>query len=157
MASRRDRSISFGGELSRPKLDSILPASGKLAHQPEEEQEGLKRFRGLEDLFAHRPQKDELINRNILRPDNVSGVIQGVQEQLKKQIIEDHLKDKLVARPVPEKLIEQNIMKDSTVAPALQAPQQDLIKSQLQDSLGSSLSKRPSEKDLSKILHPTQA
>lgn len=41
----------------------------------------------------------------------VAGPIASVQEQLKKSMVEDNLKNKLAARPALNELVEQNILK----------------------------------------------
>ncbi|RKO93933.1 hypothetical protein BDK51DRAFT_29520 [Blyttiomyces helicus] len=102
--SRRDRSVSFGGELKRPNLGDLGLGARKEGglHEDDEGGGGLKRFGGFEDLMTHRPTKEELINRNILKDDKISPALQGVQGQLKKQILEDNLKGKLAHRPAAE-------------------------------------------------------
>ncbi|KAJ3124484.1 hypothetical protein HK098_001095 [Nowakowskiella sp. JEL0407] len=73
----------------------------------------LKRFGGFEDLVAARPAREELIGKNILRDDKVSGKLQNIQDQLKRQQLENVLKNKLEKRPVQEVLLEQHILKAS--------------------------------------------
>ncbi|KAI9207570.1 uncharacterized protein BJ171DRAFT_493034 [Polychytrium aggregatum] len=87
----------------------------------------LGRFVGLENLnsaLANRPDKQTLIDRNVLKPDNVSAKLQGAQEMLKKQIIEDNLRGKIAARPDKNTLLEHHILKDGEAANATQAASQ---------------------------------
>ncbi|KAI9014960.1 hypothetical protein BC832DRAFT_516557, partial [Gaertneriomyces semiglobifer] len=103
----------------------------------------------LEDLFASRPQREDLVNRNILRPDNISGAIAGAQDQLKKHIIENNLKDKLQHRPSPNELVEHNILKSTpNTAMSIQAAQDELKKHLIEGQLNHALSSRPTADDL---------
>ncbi|KAI8927072.1 hypothetical protein BC831DRAFT_453774 [Entophlyctis helioformis] len=73
---------------------------------------GLRRFQALEDLITSRPDKETLIERNILKTDKVSGVIAATQEKLKKQLIEDTLKSQIESRPQAEALKESHILQE---------------------------------------------
>lgn len=69
-----------------------LNHSGSSLQETAEPGNPLKRFGGLtsifEDLVANRPEKEELVSRNILKGENVAGAIQAAQEHLKIKFLE---------------------------------------------------------------------
>ncbi|KAJ3092990.1 hypothetical protein HK102_013264 [Quaeritorhiza haematococci] len=125
--SRRNRSATVGGEISRPPTSLLGGLSANPAGIDENSQGivqenafggnsslGLKRFGGFEDLnnqLARRPDKETLVERNILKPDNVSSRIAQQAEILKRNMLEDHLNSKLSSRPEERDLRDHNILK----------------------------------------------
>ncbi|KAI8374317.1 uncharacterized protein BYT42DRAFT_615491 [Radiomyces spectabilis] len=105
----------------------------------------------LDSLLAHRPDAQELVNKNILKDPKVAPAIQQQRDELSKRKIEDSLRHKINHRPTAEELIEHNILKSDPgkVAPALQRSQLELEKSRLQDKLQQRISERP---DLAKLV-----
>eukprot|EP00128_Syssomonas_multiformis_P018966 Colp12_sorted_trinity150504_noHs@18048 len=97
----------------------------------------------------HRPEQQELVDRNILHGGNVAPSLQQAQDELKKRKIEDTLNDKLSHRPEEADLVAHNILKSAgTVAPALQQAQEELKKKQLEDTLNAKISHRPDQEEL---------
>ncbi|KAI0743793.1 hypothetical protein C8Q80DRAFT_860608 [Daedaleopsis nitida] len=71
----------------------------------------------LEKSLAHRPDKNELIDRNILKDDTVAPALQAAKEKLQRSQLEDKLEHALQARPKPEELVKDGILKDSDIPP----------------------------------------
>ncbi|KAH6564774.1 hypothetical protein BASA50_002935 [Batrachochytrium salamandrivorans] len=127
---------SFANNESTRIDDNFCPDSG-----------GLRRFEGLEDLLTSRPAREDLVERNIIKAD-VSGKLAATQEQLKKQIIEDTLRNCIAARPQSHDLVEQNILKNTTADGSMQARQEELKIAQVKDGLRRSLNERKTENEL---------
>jgi len=64
----------------------------------------------LEKQLNARPQKDELVERNILRDDSVAPALQAARERLQKQQLQDKLGHALQTRPKAEELVEEGIL-----------------------------------------------
>jgi len=64
--------------------------------------------------MAHRPDKEDLQERNILKDDSVAPALQAAKEALEHEIIADSLEKKLAQRPDKEDLEERNILKDGS-------------------------------------------
>ncbi|RPD63911.1 hypothetical protein L226DRAFT_610195 [Lentinus tigrinus ALCF2SS1-7] len=71
----------------------------------------------LEKSLAHRPDKHELIDRNILKDDSVAPALQAAKEKLQRSQLEDKLDQALQARPKPEELVKEGILKETDVPP----------------------------------------
>ncbi|KAI0745480.1 hypothetical protein C8Q76DRAFT_703796 [Earliella scabrosa] len=69
----------------------------------------------LEKNLAHRPDKHELIERNILKDDSVAPALQAAKEKLQRSQLEDKLEHALQARPKPEELVKEGILNESDV------------------------------------------
>jgi len=104
----------------------------------------------LEKRLAHRPDVQDLKNRNILMDTNAAPALQSVQHELERQKATDNLRKGLEQRPEREVLIERNILPDSTAAPALQGHQRELEKHMRRDSLENHLKQRPKPEELIK-------
>ncbi|KAH7908415.1 hypothetical protein BJ138DRAFT_1157659 [Hygrophoropsis aurantiaca] len=61
----------------------------------------------LERRLSHRPDKDELMDRNILKDDSVAPALQAAKEKLQRSQLEDKLSHALQQRPKPEELMEK--------------------------------------------------
>ncbi|KAI8913555.1 hypothetical protein EDD86DRAFT_187542, partial [Gorgonomyces haynaldii] len=70
---------------------------------------GLRKFEALDNLLATRPQKEDLVRQNILKGE-VSGLLSAAQEQLKKKMVEDNLKNRIAHRPNVDELRNNNIL-----------------------------------------------
>lgn len=64
----------------------------------------------LEKLLAHRPEKAELLEKNVLKFGKLDPSIQAKQLELAKNQLEDKLNAALAHRPEPQKLVEEGIM-----------------------------------------------
>ncbi|EIW63061.1 uncharacterized protein TRAVEDRAFT_141711 [Trametes versicolor FP-101664 SS1] len=72
----------------------------------------------LEKSLAQRPDKHELIDRNILKDDTVAPSLQAAKEKLQRSQLEDKLEHALQARPKPDELVKEGILKDDDAPPA---------------------------------------
>ncbi|KAI0633393.1 hypothetical protein C8Q77DRAFT_1114732 [Trametes polyzona] len=72
----------------------------------------------LEKSLAHRPDKHDLIDRNILKDDTVAPSLQAAKEKLQRSQLEDKLEHALQARPKPEELVKGGILKETDAPPA---------------------------------------
>ena len=59
-----------------------------------------------------RPDKQELIERNILPDSNAAPAIQGQQKELEKHMRADSLEQKIQQRPKPEELVKEGILNE---------------------------------------------
>ncbi|KAF8744934.1 hypothetical protein AX14_012759 [Amanita brunnescens Koide BX004] len=65
----------------------------------------------LEKQLNERPQKQELIERNILKDDKgIAPSLIAAREQLQRSRLEDSLDSALQHRPKPEDLVKQGIL-----------------------------------------------
>ncbi|KAJ3366960.1 hypothetical protein GGF32_000021 [Allomyces javanicus] len=121
----------------------------------------LHRFGGMNNLtslLAHRPTKDELVSRNILKDDKIAPRLQAAQEELKKKQLEDMLNSKLNQRANVTDLVEHNIIKKDPreCDPALQGPCADLKRALAGDEVARTLRDRSTVDELiaKEILKP---
>jgi len=114
---------------------------------------GATRETSLEHKIQSRPEKKDLVDKNILKEGNPR--LQSAQEALKKEKVVDTLEKRVSNRPEKEELENRNILKHGNVAPALQATQAALVHEKLQDTLEHRLENRPQREDLENrnILH----
>ncbi|EPZ31305.1 hypothetical protein O9G_000950 [Rozella allomycis CSF55] len=110
----------------------------------------------LEHFLEKRPEKDELVNANILKGGiqlkakveiNVAPNLVAASLELERAKIEDVLAHKLEKRPEKDELVNLNILKGDT-APSLQAVEQDLLKAQAMDKINKDLNQRHTKSDL---------
>ncbi|PAV18669.1 rpel repeat protein [Pyrrhoderma noxium] len=66
--------------------------------------------RSLEKQLANRPEKSELVERNILKDDRVAPSLQAAREQLEKHQLQDKMGQALLHRPKPEDLVKEGIL-----------------------------------------------
>jgi len=102
----------------------------------------------LEKRLAHRPDVQDLKNRNILMDTSAAPALQSVQHELERQKITDNLRKGLEQRPERDALVDRNILPDSSAAPALQAHQRELEKHMRRDSLENQIKNRPKPEEL---------
>ncbi|KAI9612297.1 hypothetical protein KEM48_004314 [Puccinia striiformis f. sp. tritici PST-130] len=70
----------------------------------------------LEKLLADRPDKTELIEKNVLKPGNLAPSLQAKQAELEKSQLEDKLNAALAHRPDPEILVKEGILTEEETA-----------------------------------------
>jgi len=75
-----------------------------------------EKTRKLEKLLAERPEKNELIEKNVLKPGNLAPALQAKQAELSKSQLEDKLNAALAHRPEPEKLVQEGILTEEETA-----------------------------------------
>jgi hypothetical protein len=134
-----------------------------------------ERRNSLEKHLQHRPDPQDLKNRNILLDTNAAPYVpipfphlptshfrltplttrnprnralQAAQHELERQRITDNLKKGLEHRPEREDLVQRNILPESNAAPALQAHQKELERHMRADSLEKGLQRRPTADEL---------
>jgi len=71
------------------------------------DEQGLKK---LEQRLQQRPEKAELVDRNILKGGEVAPALQAAKEQLERSQLEDKLGHALQRRPKPEELVKEGIL-----------------------------------------------
>ena len=73
----------------------------------------LERQRATDNLkkgLAHRPDRDTLVERNILPDSTAAPALQGHQKELEKHMRADSLEKGLQHRPSPEELVKKGIL-----------------------------------------------
>jgi hypothetical protein len=70
------------------------------------------RKNSLENHLIHRPERAELVEKNILPASNAAPGLQAHQRELQKAMLEDKLNDKISHRPTPEDLIKGGVLHD---------------------------------------------
>ncbi|KAL2684879.1 hypothetical protein Neosp_005970 [[Neocosmospora] mangrovei] len=70
------------------------------------------RRNSLEDHLKHRPERAELVEKNILPASTAAPGLLAHQKELQKHMLEDKLNDKISHRPEPETLIKKDILHD---------------------------------------------
>lgn len=76
------------------------------------------RRKSLEFFLSHRPDRQELVDRNILPASSVAPSIIAQQKELEKSMRRDSLNDKLANRPSPEALIKGGVLHEDPRLPA---------------------------------------
>ncbi|TCD62604.1 hypothetical protein EIP91_006650 [Steccherinum ochraceum] len=66
----------------------------------------------VERHLQQRPPKDELIDRNILKDDNVAPALQAARDKLQRSQLEDKLDHALQQRPKREELVKDHILQE---------------------------------------------
>ncbi|KAG8936810.1 hypothetical protein FRC03_001037 [Tulasnella sp. 419] len=102
----------------------------------------------LEKQLAHRPDRSELVEKNILKNSNAAPALQAAQANLERARLEDKLDHALQQRPDRSELVDKNILKNTNAAPALQAVQANLERARLEDKLDHALQQRPNPEEL---------
>lgn len=75
------------------------------------------RKNSLADHLANRPDRAELVDKNILPASNAAPALQAQQKELQKRMLEDKLKDKISNRPAPEELIKEGVLHEDPRSP----------------------------------------
>ncbi|KAI1761153.1 hypothetical protein GGR53DRAFT_506521 [Hypoxylon sp. FL1150] len=69
-----------------------------------------ERRNSLEQHLQHRPERSELVDKNILPASTAAPGLQEKQKELEKHMRADSLNDKISHRPSPEKLIKEGVL-----------------------------------------------
>ncbi|RGP77404.1 rpel repeat [Fusarium longipes] len=72
----------------------------------------VERRNSLEAHLKHRPERSELVEKNILPASTAAPGLQAHQKELEKHMLEDKLNDKISHRPDPESLIKEGVLRD---------------------------------------------
>ncbi|KZV81102.1 hypothetical protein EXIGLDRAFT_392495 [Exidia glandulosa HHB12029] len=72
----------------------------------------------LERALSDRPDKQELVDRNILKDTTVAPALQAAQDKLQRSQLEDKLDQALQHRPKPEELIKDGILTPDEAPPS---------------------------------------
>ncbi|KAM4058036.1 RPEL repeat domain-containing protein [Hirsutella rhossiliensis] len=70
------------------------------------------RKNSLENHLMHRPNRSELVDKNILPESSAAPSIQAHQRELQRNMLEDKLNDKISHRPDPEKLVKEGVLRN---------------------------------------------
>ncbi|KAI0829671.1 hypothetical protein BC628DRAFT_1358178 [Trametes gibbosa] len=96
-------------------MSTQAPVPPKPVRKPSFDPEAAQK---LEKSLALRPEKHQLIDRNILKDDSVAPSLQAAKEALARSQLEDRLEHALQARPKPEELVKGGILKETDIPPA---------------------------------------
>ncbi|KAI1396541.1 hypothetical protein F4819DRAFT_475005 [Hypoxylon fuscum] len=69
-----------------------------------------ERRNSLEQHLQHRPERAELVEKNILPASTAAPSLQEKQRELEKHMRADSLNDKISHRPSPEKLVKEGVL-----------------------------------------------
>ncbi|QRV93960.1 RPEL repeat protein [Ceratobasidium sp. AG-Ba] len=69
----------------------------------------------LEKRLKERPEKKELVDRNILKDSTAAPALQAAQDRLQRAQLENKLEHALQARPKPEELVKDGILNKDEV------------------------------------------
>jgi len=72
----------------------------------------------LDKAIGLRPEKQELVDRNILKDDKVAPALQAAKEQLQRAQLEDKIDYGLQHRPKADDLVEKGILQADEVPPS---------------------------------------
>ncbi|KOS23416.1 MKL/myocardin-like protein 2 [Escovopsis weberi] len=75
------------------------------------------RKNSLSNHLAHRPDRSELIDRNILINSKAAPSLQAHQKELQKHMLEDKLNEKISHRPAPEELLKTGVLHEDPRSP----------------------------------------
>ncbi|KAI1173598.1 hypothetical protein F4777DRAFT_557423 [Nemania sp. FL0916] len=71
----------------------------------------------LEQHLKHRPERSELVDKNILPESTAAPSLQEKQKELAKHMRADSLNDKISHRPSPEQLLKEGVLHDDPRSP----------------------------------------
>jgi len=71
----------------------------------------------LDKAISHRPEKQELVEKNILKDDNVAPALQAAKEQLQRAQLEDKIDHGLQSRPKADDLVKKGILQADEAPP----------------------------------------
>ncbi|CAK7565905.1 MAG: hypothetical protein SEPTF4163_003835 [Sporothrix epigloea] len=75
------------------------------------------RRNSLEQHLQNRPNRSDLVQKNILPESTAAPSLQAQQMQLEKSMRADSLNDKISHRPSPEELIEKGVLDEDPRSP----------------------------------------
>jgi len=70
---------------------------------------------GLAKALSQRPEREELVERNILPDSNVAPSLMAARKELERSKLEDTLESKLKSRPALEELVKEGILNKDEV------------------------------------------
>ncbi|RYO93702.1 hypothetical protein DL766_004760 [Monosporascus sp. MC13-8B] len=76
-----------------------------------------ERKNSLEEQLKHRPERSELIDKNILPHSTAAPSLQERQRELEKHMRADSLNEKISHRPSPEKLMKEGVLHEDPRSP----------------------------------------
>ncbi|KAI0107294.1 RPEL repeat protein [Hypoxylon sp. NC0597] len=76
-----------------------------------------ERRNSLEQHLRQRPDRSELVEKNILPASTAAPSLQEKQKELEKHMRADSLNEKISHRPPPEKLIEEGVLHEDPRSP----------------------------------------
>ncbi|QUC23687.1 uncharacterized protein UV8b_07928 [Ustilaginoidea virens] len=68
------------------------------------------RKNSLENYLMHRPNRGELVDKNILPASSAAPGLLAHQKELERNMLEDKLNDKISHRPTPEELVKGGVL-----------------------------------------------
>jgi len=72
----------------------------------------------LDKAFGSRPEKQDLVERNILKDDKVAPALQAAKEQLQRAQLEDKIDHGLQHRPNADELVKKGILQADEAPPS---------------------------------------
>ncbi|KAK1753449.1 hypothetical protein QBC47DRAFT_386419 [Echria macrotheca] len=75
------------------------------------------RKNSLENHLLHRPERQELVEKNILPASSAAPGLQAQQKELEKHMRADSLNEKIAHRPSPEALIKEGVLHEDPRSP----------------------------------------
>ncbi|KAM7191927.1 hypothetical protein V8F33_008651 [Rhypophila sp. PSN 637] len=75
------------------------------------------RKNSLEQHLMHRPERHELVEKNILPASNAAPGLQAHQKELEKHMRADSLNEKIAHRPSPEALLKEGVLHEDPRSP----------------------------------------
>jgi len=72
----------------------------------------------LDKAIGQRPEKQELVDRNILKDDKVAPSLQAAKEQLERAQLQDKIDHGLQNRPTPDDLVKKGILQADEAPPS---------------------------------------
>jgi len=97
--------------MSDPATEKPTPVRRSTFHDEE-------KVNKLDNALSHRPDKQDLVARNILKDDRVAPALQAAKEQLERAQLEDKIDQSLQHRPTPEVLVKKGILQVDEVPPS---------------------------------------
>ncbi|KAI9314028.1 hypothetical protein BX666DRAFT_1969471 [Dichotomocladium elegans] len=92
----------------------------------------------LDNFLSHRPDAQELVEKNILKDPKVAPALQQHLEDLEKARLQDALRHKIEHRPTRDELVEQHILE----------PKNEEAFKKAHDVLETKISERPNPETL---------
>jgi len=91
------------------------PAVDETPISPSRPNQGRKN--SLENHLMHRPERQELVEKNILPATTAAPAIVAQQKELEKHMRQDSLNEKIAHRPSPDDLLKKDILHDDPRSP----------------------------------------
>ncbi|ORY57906.1 uncharacterized protein BCR38DRAFT_448996 [Pseudomassariella vexata] len=76
-----------------------------------------RRKNSLEEHLQHRPERAELVEKNILPDSTAAPGLQEKRKELEKHMRADTLNDKIQHRPAPEQLLKEGVLHEDPRSP----------------------------------------